>query len=40
MELFHCRVSEFIHRVVFYHRDAAVRSWRNWILEGPFLKSG
>ena len=29
----HCRVSDFIYRVVVHRRDEAVRGWRSWIRE-------
>ena len=28
---FHCRLTEFIHRVVVHRRDEAIRGWRNWV---------
>ena len=31
------RVSEFIFRMVSHSGDAAVRSWRNWVLENPLV---
>ena len=31
----HCRLSDFIHRVVVHRRDEAIRGWRNWLREDP-----
>ena len=34
----HCRLSDFIHRVVVHRRDEAIRRWRNWFREGLFVR--
>ena len=34
-----CRLSDFIHRVVVRRRDEAIRGWRNWLREDPFVRS-
>ena len=34
----HARLSEFIHRVVVHRRDEALRSWRSWLREDPFVR--
>ena len=33
----HCRLCDFIHRVVVHRRDEAIREWRNWIREDPLV---
>ena len=33
----HCRLCDFIHRVVVHRRDEAIRVWRNWIREDPLV---
>ena len=33
----HRRLCDFIHQVVVYRRDEAVRGWRNWIREDPLV---
>ena len=33
----HCRLSDFIHAVVVYRRDEAIREWRNWNREDPMV---
>ena len=33
----HRRLSDFIHRVVVHRRDEAIRGWRNWIREDPWV---
>ena len=33
----HRRLSDFIHQVVVYRRDAAIRCWRSWIREDPLV---
>ena len=33
----HRRLSDFIHGVVIYRRDEAIRGWRNWIWEVPMV---
>ena len=32
----HCRLTDFVHKVVVHRRDEAIRGWRNWLLEDPF----
>ena len=31
------RLSDFIHAVVVFRRDEAIRGWRNWIREDPMV---
>ena len=33
VEGLHCRVSDFLHRVVVHRRDEAFPAWRSWLLE-------
>ena len=33
----HHRLSDFIHAVVVQRRDDAIRKWRSWIREDPFI---
>ena len=33
----HRRLSDFIHGVVVYRRDEAIRGWRNWLRENPLV---
>ena len=33
----HRRLSDFIHGVAVYHRDEAVRGWRNWLRRDPLV---
>ena len=33
----HRRLSDFIHAVVAYRRDEAIRGWRDWIREDPLV---
>ena len=33
----HCRLSDFIHRVVVHRRVEAIRGWRNWLREDPLV---
>ena len=33
----HHRLSDFIHAVVVYRRDEAIRVWRNWFREDPLV---
>ena len=33
----HCRLSDFIHRVVVHRSDDAIRGWRNWVREDPLV---
>ena len=33
----HRRLSDFIHGVVVYRRDEAIRGWRNWLREDPLV---
>ena len=33
----HCRLSDFIHRVVVHRGDEAIRGWRNWLREDPLV---
>ena len=33
----HRRLSAFIHGVVVYRREEAIRSWRNWLREDPLV---
>ena len=33
----HCRLCDFIHRVVVHRRDEAIRVWRNWIREDALV---
>ena len=33
----HRRLSDFIHGVVVYRRDEAIRRWRNWLREDPLV---
>ena len=33
----HRRLSDFIHAVVVHRRDEAIRGWRGWLLEDPFV---
>ena len=34
-DLLHCRLSDFIHKVVVHRRDEATRGWWNWLREDP-----
>ena len=33
----HHRLSDFIHGIVVHRRDEAIREWRNWLREDPFV---
>ena len=33
----HHRLSDFIHGVVVHRRDEAIREWRTWLREDPFV---
>ena len=33
----HRRLSDFIHAVVVYRREEAIRGWRGWLREDPFV---
>ena len=33
----HRRLSDFIHAIVVHRRDEAIRVWRNWVREDPFV---
>ena len=37
VEDLHCRLSDFIHRVVVHRGDEAIRGWRNWLREDPLV---
>ena len=37
VEDLHCRLSDFIHRVVVHRRVVAIRGWRNWSREDPLV---
>ena len=34
----HCRLSDFIHRVVVHQKDEAIRGWRNWLREDHLVR--
>ena len=33
----HCRLSEFVHRVVVHRWDEGIRGWTNWLREDPLV---
>ena len=33
----HRRLSDFHHAIVVHRRDEAMRGWRNWVREDPFV---
>ena len=37
VEAHHRGLSDFIHGVVVYRREEAIRGWRNWLREDPFV---
>ena len=37
VEGLHRSLSEFIHGVVVHRREEAIRGWRNWLREDPFV---
>ena len=37
VEDLHCRLSDFIHKVVVHRREEAIRGWRNWSREDPLV---
>ena len=39
VEDLHCRLSDFMHRVVAHGRGEAIRGWRNWLREDPLVHS-
>ena len=38
VQMLHCRLSVFIHRVVVLRRGATLRSWRDWLREDPLVR--
>ena len=35
----HCKLIDFIHKIVVYRREEAMRGWRNWLREDPLVHS-
>ena len=33
----HCRLTDFVHRVVVHRRDEAIRGWMNWLREDSLI---
>ena len=38
LKVFHCRLSDFIHKVDVHRRDEAIRGWRNWLREDHLVR--